>query len=167
MEENPKAKVKNTRKRVTVAVVIIILAAAVILACTDFITDIIWFNEVGYVSVFLTEIVTKIKIGVPVFLVVTVLSVIALTALKNNFLKKNNFDLESDRDKKSVRRVRLVISVALGVFLSVVLIQKLWFQMLEFFNSSSFNITDPLFNNDVGFYMFKYQFLKGDRKSVV
>ncbi len=162
MGENETAeRLSKTRKKVILIVGIILVILAIIVSCTSFITDIIWFGEVGYISVFLTEILTKIKIGIPIFIVVAALSILILTALKNNFLKKNNFTLDSERDKKSVRRVRLILSIVLGLFLSIVLLQRLWFQMLQFFNSTSFNIKDPLFSKDVGFYMFKYEFLVG------
>ncbi len=49
----------------------------------------------------------------------------------------------------------------MGIFLAVVVVSKLWFQMLEFINYSSFDVKDPLFGNDVGFYMFRLEFLKG------
>ena len=152
MGENETAeRLSKTRKKVILIVGIILVILAIIVSCTSFITDIIWFGEVGYISVFLTEILTKIKIGIPIFIVVAALSILILTALKNNFLKKNNFTLDSERDKKSVRRVRLILSIVLGLFLSIVLLQRLWFQMLQFFNSTSFNIKDPLFSKDVGF----------------
>ena len=163
MEENKKKKEKGKRSRRSglIAVIIVLIILAVVVACADFITDLIWFGEVGYTSVFLTELFTKIKIGIPVAVITAGISVFILSALKNNFLKKNNFSLDSEDDKRSVRRVRNVLSVILGVFLAVVTVSKLWFQMLEFFNYSSFGVKDPLFNNDVGFYMFRYQFLSG------
>ncbi len=166
-EKSTKTRTQNARMKGIVIAFIVFAILAVIVACSDFITDLIWFGEVGYTSVFLTEIFTKIKIGVPMFLIIAALTFLILNALKNNFLKKNDFKLETEKDKKSVRRVRLVLSVILGLFLSIVLVSKLWFNMLEFINSSSFNIADPLFGNDVGFYMFRYEFLSGLADSAI
>ena len=152
---------QKTKRKITLIVAIVFAVIAIIFACSDFITDLIWFGEVGYVSVFLKEIATKIEIGIPAFLVITAITFVILNALKKNFLKNNNFKLETEKDKKAVRRVRLVISVIVGLFLSIVLVSKLWFNLLEFINATDFNIKDPLFSNDVGFYMFKYEFLNG------
>ncbi|MBO4862601.1 MAG: UPF0182 family protein [Firmicutes bacterium] len=164
MEENNSKttnKSKNVRRKWIIVVIIIAVIALIAVSCADFITDLIWFGEVGYTSVFLTELFTKIKIGIPVAIISAGISVLILSALKKNFLKKNNFSLTSEDDKRTVRRVRNVLSIILGVFLAVVTVSKLWFQMLEFFNYSSFGVKDPLFGNDVGFYMFRYEFLTG------
>ncbi len=170
MENTENTKVEKTKKpvdpakkkrRIIIIAAVIIALIVIILSCADFITDLIWFGEVGYISVFLTEIVTKLKIGVPAVVIFTVIGIFVLSALKNNFLKKNEFKIEDEADKKAVRRIRNVLAVILAIFLSVILVSKLWFQMLEFFNYSSFGIKDPLFGNDVGFYMFRYNFLKG------
>ncbi|MBR5731250.1 MAG: UPF0182 family protein, partial [Firmicutes bacterium] len=170
MENTENTKVEKTRKpvdpakkkrRTVITAAVIIVLLVIIFSCADFITDLIWFGEVGYISVFLKEIVTKLEIGVPAVIIFTAITIFILSALKNNFLKKNDFKLESEADKKTIRRIRNVLSIILGIFLSIVLVSKLWFQMLEFFNYSSFGVEDPLFGNDVGFYMFRYNFLKG------
>ena len=141
MEKTENTKVEKTKKpvdpakkkkRLIIAVAIIIALIVIVLSCADFITDLIWFGEVGYISVFLTEIVTKLKIGVPAVVIFTVIGIFVLSALKNNFLKKNEFKIEDESDKKAVRRIRNVLAIILAVFLSVILVSKLWFQMLEF-----------------------------------
>ncbi|MCR5009377.1 MAG: UPF0182 family protein [Clostridia bacterium] len=164
MEENKTtntAKTGKNRKSLIIALIIIAVILVIAVSCADFITDLIWFGEVGYTSVFLTELFTKIKIGIPVAIVTAAITVFILSALKNNFLKKNEFTITSEADKKTVRRVRNLLSVIIGIFLAVVIVSKLWFQMLEFINYSSFGVKDPLFGNDVGFYMFRLEFLKG------
>ncbi|MBQ3931963.1 MAG: UPF0182 family protein [Firmicutes bacterium] len=164
MEENKTtntAKTGKNRKSLIIALIIIAVILVIAVSCADFITDLIWFGEVGYTSVFLTELFTKIKIGIPVAIVTAAITVFILSALKNNFLKKNEFTLSSEDDKRTVRRVRNLLSVIIGIFLAVVVVSKLWFQMLEFINYSSFGVKDPLFGNDVGFYMFRLEFLKG------
>ena len=166
-EKELNEKMAKVRRKAIIGAVIVVAVIAIVFACSDFITDLIWFGEVGYTSVFLTEIFTKIKLGIPTFLVIAALTFLILNALKNNFLKKNNFKLETEKDKKSVRRVRLVLSIILGLFLSIVLVSKLWFNLLEFINASSFDIKDPLFGNDVGFYMFRYEFLSGLADSAI
>ena len=166
-EKDIRDKMMKNRLKLMIAIVVVLAILAIIVSCSDFITDLIWFSEVGYTSVFLTEIFTKIKLGVPTFLVIAALTFLILNALKNNFLKKNDFKLETEKDKKSVRRVRLILSIVLGLFLSIVLVSKLWFDMLEFINASGFDIKDPLFGNDVGFYMFRYEFLSGLADSAI
>ncbi len=150
-----------------IVLVAVIILAALIYLLTDFITDIIWFGEVGYTSVFLTEIMTKIKLGVPAFLIVSLLSYLMLSILKRNFLKKNNMVIDSSKDNRSMNRVGIALSLALGIFLSYLLIYDLWFEILGFFNVTEFGVKDPLYGNDVSFYMFEYDFLSGLADSAI
>lgn len=150
-----------------IIIAIIAIAALVIYLLTDFITDIIWFNEVGYTSVYLTEILTKLKLGSPVMIVVSVISYIVLSILKKNFLKKNNMILDSSKDNRRMQSAGIIISLLLGAFISYIVIYDLWFEILQFINSSEFGIADPLFGKDISFYMFKYDFLAGLAESMM
>jgi len=152
---------KKKSSKILIAVGILVIVAAIVFSLTDFITDIIWFGEVGYISVFLTEIVTKLKLGIPTFAIVAIVSYIVLSILKNNFLKKNGLSINSSKDHKRMRLVGIVLSIILGAFLSYLIIYDLWFEILEFVNSTEFGVADPLFGNDISFYMFKYDFLSG------
>jgi len=155
------SKEKKKGSKVLIVLGLVIVIGAIIYAFTDFITDIIWFREVGYTSVFLTEIVTKLKLGIPTFVIVAVVSYIVLSMLKNNFLKKNGLSINSSKDHKRMRLVGIVLSIVLGAFLSYLVIYDLWFEILQFINSTEYGVTDPLFGNDISFYMFKYDFLSG------
>ena len=53
---------KRKGAKVRIALCVLILLAALIYALTGFITDLLWFKETGYVSVFFTELWTKIKL---------------------------------------------------------------------------------------------------------
>ncbi|MBQ9911513.1 MAG: UPF0182 family protein [Firmicutes bacterium] len=153
-------------RRILIAVIVIGILAILFFLLSGFITDLIWFGEVGYTSVFLTEIFTKLKIGVPGFLIVAVLGYLVLGTLKRSFLKKNEFELNNE-DKGKIRKSMFAISLALGLFISIFLVNNLWFDFLRFINASKFGIEDPLFGNDVGFYMFKYDFLSGLADSAI
>ena len=152
----------------TVAVIVIVIAVLALLffLLSGFITDLIWFGEVGYTSVFLTEIFTKLKIGVPGFVIFAVLGYLVLATLKRSFLKKNEFELKNE-DKGKIRKSMMAISAALGLFIAIFLVNNLWFDFLRFVNATDFGIEDPLFGNDVGFYMFKYDFLSGLADSAI
>jgi len=139
-------------------IAIVIILGALIVALTGFITDWMWFEEMGYVSVFFTEIKSKLMLGVPSFIITTLLCVVFLGWLKHSFLKKNNFTL-NEKSKKRVRRLLWILSVVFGIVFAAITISNLWFEILEYINAGEFDITDPLFFNDIGFYVFKLEFL--------
>lgn len=161
-----KSNAKFRTPKLLIVLAVLLVLFIVVLALSGFLTDLIWFKEVGYTSVFLTELFTKLKIGVPAFVLFTALGFVALTALKRNFLKKNDFTI-SENNKSKVKKALFATAAALGLFISAVLIGNLWFEILEFANAQDFGVADPLFHNDVGFYMFKYDFLVGLADSAI
>ena len=137
----------------------LIILISVLYKMTDFITDYLWFKELGYTSVFFTEIGTKLKLGIPLFVVLTALGFLFLSILKNNFLKKAEMEIVGEEAQKTIRTIIIILSGVFGVVLSITTISALWFQILQFLNASSFNLTDPVFGQDLSFYMFKLEFL--------
>ena len=61
-------KKKRTGLKIFVIVAIVLV---LFFSLINFITDFLWFRELGYVSVFFTKLFTQLKIVVPVFIVVT------------------------------------------------------------------------------------------------
>ena len=157
---------RKTLKVVGIVLIVLLILAGLFFLLSGFITDIIWFDKVGYLSVFMTEIMTKLKIGVPGFFIFAALGYLVLAVLKRGFLKKNEFELKAE-DKGKIRKSMMAISAALGLFIAVFLVGNLWFDFLKFINATDFDIADPLFGNDVGFYMFKYDFLSGLADSAI
>lgn len=138
----------------------LVLLSSVALALSGFICDFLWFREMGYVSVFLTEIVTKLKLGIPTFVLSMVVVLLLFKALKLSFLRKNSM-LIPDKSKKRFRLLSAILAGVFAVFLTASVIPSLWFEILQFNNATGFNIKDPLFGLDLGFYMFKLDFLEG------
>ena len=147
-------------KVIAIVFVILVALSALTLTLVGFITDFMWFKEMGYVSVFLTEILTKIKLGLPAFIFGALVTALLLMILKRNYLKKNKMTLD-DKGVKRFRVITLVLSAIYGLMLAITVIPELWFEILKFMNATDFSISDPLFGYDLGFYIFKLEFLEG------
>ena len=76
------------QKRVSLVILILVIVFAIFFSMISFITDFMWFQEMGYVDVFLKELTTQLTVGIPTFLVITGLVVIYLTHLKKSYFKK-------------------------------------------------------------------------------
>lgn len=150
-----KEKKKRTGLRVIIAIVIIL---GLFLSLIGFITDFMWFRELGYVSVFFTKLFTQIKIGVPTFVVVTFLAYIYL-----KFLKRGCFIKVSSDEPVNHGRLNLIswgLAAAYGAITTFFTVTKLWFDFLQFINSTSFGKKDPLYDMDISFYAFKLDFIE-------
>ena len=69
---------KKKRTAVKGIIIAVVVLLALFFGLTGFITDLLWFKELGYISVFLTKLFTQLKIGIPVFIVISILAYIYL-----------------------------------------------------------------------------------------
>lgn len=139
-------------------IIIILLLIALFLSLIGFITDFLWFKELGYVSVFLKKLVTQLEIGIPTFILITLLAYIYL-----KFLKKGYFKKVVSTEQTNHKRLNLIswgMAVVFAALVTFVSVTQLWFEILKFTNSTGFDISDPLFHLDVSFYVFKLAFIK-------
>ena len=148
---------EKAKKRASMILLVVVVLLTVLFGMTNFITDFMWFKEMGYVDVFFKQLTTQLKIGVPTFIVLTGLAFVYLTHLKRGYFKK----IESGEatDMKKLRHITIVLSVFLGAFVTVTAVTELWFDYLKFVNSTDFNLEDPLFGLDISFYIFRLEFL--------
>lgn len=140
---------------------LLILAVAALYKMTDFVTDYLWFREMGYTDVFFKEIGTKLMLGVPMFVILVATGYIYLSILKRNFLHKAGMELPGEDDHKNIRTIIILFSCVLGLILTIIAVPSLWFQGLQFIHATDFHLADPIFGRDLGFYMFKLELLSG------
>lgn len=145
------------QKRLSFAILAIVLVVVLFVSLIGFIADFLWFKEMGYLSVFFKKLVTQLTVGVPTFIVVTGLVYLYLSKLKKGYFSK--IASSEETDLKKLRKTTIALSAVFGVFATAMSIMQLWFEILKFANSSSFDIADPLFNMDISFYIFKLDFL--------
>lgn len=144
--------------RLSVILLIIVVIIAILLLLVNFITDWMWFAKMTYVDVFLKQLVTMLEVGVPIFVVVGALLDLYLHRLRKNYF--NKIASHEETDMKKLGRYTNLLAWGFGLVVAGYTSSKLWFKILQFANSSSFNKKDPLFNLDISFYIFKLDFLK-------
>lgn len=154
MAETKKKRKVGLKGGIIIALLIVLLFVLLI----GWITDFMWFNSLSYVSVFLTKLFTQLKIGVPTFIVVTFLAYVYLKALKKGYFKKVNSD--EIPDNRRLNFISWGLAGAFGIVTTYVAVTRLWFQTLQFVNSSNFDVKDPLYNIDISFYVFKLNFIE-------
>ncbi|MBQ0079358.1 MAG: UPF0182 family protein [Eubacterium sp.] len=156
--EKKERKAGREGKGGAIALIVLVVIVALFLSLIGFITDFLWFKELGYVSVFFTKLFTQIKIGAPVFVIVTLLAYIYLKFLKRGYLKK----IESNEALNN-GRLNLIswgLAAAFGAVATYTSVTRLWFEGLQFIKSTDFDIKDPLYNMDISFYVFKLGFVE-------
>ncbi len=139
---------------IAIIVFLLIIVISSFSTIVNFVTDYKWFGEIGYTKTFLTKLTTQFKIGIPAFVGVFLLILIYLMSLKKNYYKQANIIVSKDGEKK-LNTVLYLATALVSVFISSIFAKDLWFTLLQFINSTDFNVSDPIFNNDLSFYIFK------------
>lgn len=158
-KEKSKNKSSSGRK-IGLSVIILILLVLVLGFGTiiSFVTDFWWFQDLGYTQVFFKKLFTELKIGIPAFIIIFALSEVYLRLLKKEYLNKLE-TVEGTASDKSISRMTHIFSVIFSLILTYMITTALWQQILYAMNSTDFNVTDPIFNNDVSFYIFRLALL--------
>ncbi|MGI5836251.1 MAG: UPF0182 family protein [Chloroflexota bacterium] len=139
-------------------------------------TDWLWFGSLGYQSVFITVLQSKVlafAVGAIAFMLLALPSLL-LTKTAESKTRSSVSIREQDgvayivqQDQGTSRRWILRAAILIAIGLSVVMgfsAAGQWETALKFLNSTTFGVADPLFNQDVGFYFFTlpfYRFLQG------
>lgn len=147
----------NKLKGISIFIMVIAVLLALFAGLAGFFTDWLWFKDLGYSKVFWTEIITKLEIGVPVFVFATLLVRLYLSNLKKGYFKM--IESHEITDEKRLNKISWGLAIVFGVVVAVLSATDTWMNFLKFMNSSSFSLKDPLYNLDVSFYIFKLAFL--------
>ncbi|HUV83281.1 MAG TPA: UPF0182 family protein, partial [archaeon] len=143
--------------------------------------DYLWFESTGYSDVFLV----KYKTAIPLFFIFTVLNALILIIIyqsgKKTILrsgkdmvsfwdsqyfadaKKEYIDMIPKKDMSlALKAGQLPVYIAIVVFSIIegLVIAGSWLTMLMYLKRTPFGETDPIFNNDIAFYVFQLPFYK-------
>jgi uncharacterized membrane protein (UPF0182 family) len=111
-------------------------------------TDVLWFDELGYTARYWTVFFAKVEyffIGSIIFLIFFMLNI----RLTVPFGKSK----EMKEEMPWLYPVSTIAGVVLSIFFGIGLMLA-WERFLLYKNQVSFNITDPIFGNDIAFYVF-------------
>lgn len=145
------------KKKIGLGIVIVVLI--ILVACfgtlLQFFTDYLWFREVGYTSVFFKQLFTQLKLGIPTFIVITLLTYVYLKTLKKGYLHKIDVADGQTISDKAINWMSWGLAAIFGALVTLSTVTRLWFDILKFANSTDFGVKDPIFHQDVSFYVFK------------
>ena len=129
-------------------------------------TDWLWFLSLNYEKVFTKMLISKIELGTASGLIFFLVIYINLWLARKKCPAPNNsfedmpvFGKLAAILKQGIGLVIFLVSIIISV---VVALQATthWSEYLFFLNPTSFNETDPIFQKDIGFYVFSFPFLK-------
>lgn len=134
---------------------IIVLVLVSFHGISSFIINIEWFKEVSYLSTYFTKVIAIAKLFIPSFIIIFI-----GIWIYYNTLKKSVFSFKKVSEVDSKRKIKgdkifFVVNFIISSFMSYIFSNEYWYNILQFTNSVDFKVKDPIFNNDVSFYVFK------------
>ncbi|SEG10279.1 hypothetical protein SAMN05660865_01746 [Caloramator fervidus] len=146
-----RGKVKNFwGKAIAFTFVILFLLSMI----SGFLVDIQWFKEVGYLGVFFTSFKAKLIIFLPSFFIFLLVIYFYARFLTQSYIQMGQV-VYDDFYLKRRNKLMLIISSIIAFVISFIFTNAFWYKILEFINGENFNLKDPIFNKDVGFFIFK------------
>ena len=115
--------------------------------------DYLWFESLGYLSVFTTVLTTRVALAAGSLVFTSVFIWLNLKAAGKNI------DIEELRLKARLKGFEVfgAASVLVGIVAAFVC-STTYMTVLKFFNSTSFGYTEAVFGNDISFYFFRLPF---------
>ncbi|WCL48821.1 UPF0182 family membrane protein [Leptospira sp. GIMC2001] len=135
----------------------------------DLITDYLWFDSLGLLSVFELRLKYQIFIWIGVFVAFTSILYLnfTLTLRLTRFVPTAYFRLPGSEagnlsgivylTHKILKWIAFASSAFLG-YISASFAKDNWELILRYINQKSFGVVDPVFSQDIGFYFFSYPF---------
>lgn len=140
---------------IAAAVIVLLLIAWVVVAGVS--TEVLWFSNLGYDQVYWKILLTKVALwfaGALVALVWFGLNFRGAVKGKTFVLRDDMVDFERLLPRgRSMAWIAALAAILLATAYGSAAAAK-WKEVLLFFNKEAFGTADPIFNKDVGFYVF-------------
>ncbi|MCI0426006.1 MAG: UPF0182 family protein [Actinobacteria bacterium] len=153
----------DRRRPITVILVVVAVVYLLLTAAGTLWTDYLWFDSVGYRSVWLRNWGVSLLLGLAGLVFTFTVMWTTLAVVDRSAPRWVPFDVgeeeeivERFRDWMSprVRQIRVVVSVVLALMLGLAV--ATWRdELFLFMNHQTFGTADPIFGVDLGFYVFR------------
>lgn len=164
---------KQLKFFISIFIAAVVLLIVFISAGSSIYTDWLWFQELNFektfVIMFLSNFILRFIIGV-IFAAVIYLNlhftkkpIVKYLNIKKDSRVESLFGEERNQifdwlNKKRLNIIYIGISLVFAFLFSSISSDS-WKMVLKFLNRTSFDIMDPIFNNDISFYVFSLPFL--------
>ncbi len=137
------------------------LVVAVFFSAVGFYTDWLWFSHIGYRSVFVTVLLSAVTVGVVAGLVYALFVGVNLWLAQGVIWRLRRMvvghPLERLLEPGWLKLVIILVSLGVGVLAGIGWSSD-WPVVQGYLQATPFGNTDPIFEKDIGFYVFTFPF---------
>lgn len=164
--------------RSTLRLIIFLALIGLVSVFINYYTEFLWFESINLQSVFKTVILNKVAMYSSIFILTFIIFFINLMLTKRNTKDRPSRPLETEDGREIIyleeqqkspwgefisgKRAKwfFLLLSAFGAFIVSSVAADNWLVVQQYLNKVPFNINDPIFNKDLGFYFFDLTFLK-------
>ncbi|NET30435.1 MAG: UPF0182 family protein [Cyanothece sp. SIO1E1] len=169
-------------KRPQTVLLLFILIAGIALAgsgtLVHLLTEVWWFDAAGFVTVFWTRLTWQVLIWLVTFLVFGAFLWVNFRIAMGVTRDRSFGFLESRTLRMRVQPLAVYIHEKLPNYVALVVVLLIaastastyaltWERVLKFFNASDFGTTEPIYKQDIGFYLFQLPFYEAVQQWVL
>ncbi|MFH1104579.1 MAG: UPF0182 family protein, partial [Actinomycetota bacterium] len=164
----PLRRSSGRRRWIGITLVVVILLLLSLRGIATFWTDYLWFESIGFSSVWTTLVFSRVVLVIIATLVAFVLMFVNLV-LADRLAPRTAMPAGSPDEElvhrfqgwvsQRITKFRLAVAGFFGLLIGLGA-GSWWEDWLLFRNHQGFGITDPVFNKDVGFYVFDVPFYR-------
>lgn len=148
-------------------IVLIIIAIVFFDSIVNFVVNVKWFKEVGYLSVYFTKLLAVIRLMVPIFVIISLGIWVYYRSLRGSIYRLVNVTEVNKARRSLERKIFTIANIIISFLISFSIASNYWYRILQFENATSFNIKDPIFHKDVSFYVFKLPLIESLYSSLI
>ena len=151
----------------SIALGILVVIGAVLFSVADLYTDVLWFDQLGFLSVLTTGIFAQsllFTVSAVSFALITGLSLWLAFRFRPVYIKFPDERSPFEQYRQLIDQLRKVVMIGVPIVLGVLAglaVAPNWGIVLAFLNSTPFGETDPQFGMDISFYIFQLPFFLG------
>ncbi len=149
---------RKRRKKISIIIIAIVALIIFVFGLNGFYINFIWYKQLGFLQVFLKELLTKIKLIIPLFIILGAGIYFLLMRVEKSTPKGVLKIAQTTREIRKKNIIRLLISIVISAVSSIYIANRVWYKLLEFISATDFGTVDPIFNKEISFYVFKLPF---------
>lgn len=168
-QSSERPEMRKGTKILLAVLAVLLVVVALLFATARFITDLMWYSQLGASRVVWTQLSVKFGLWVAYALILTLITLFSATLAirarpdspdgSSIRVRGDVIEVGHSVSSRTARRVAGLVSLAVGIIVGFQFNAD-WSSIVLLFNNQSFGIKDPQFGIDNGFYVFLLPGLK-------
>lgn len=150
------------QKKLLILTAVLLVVAAVIASLATFYTEFLWFEHLGFSSVYVTVLLSQVGLGFAFGILCFIVLSLHILLIRKYSKPRTEWTIPTADGglmdiKEVVTKVGTPVVVAAALVVSAVmgyLASRNWQDILKLWNRTSFGEVEPILGQDIGFYLF-------------